>query len=97
MAYDGAGRQIRVENAEGEISSTVYEGYSGRTIATVDPLSHRTSLAYDNAGRQITTTDPAEGVDSTIFDDASRPTVLIDAAGGRTSFVYDNATPRGGR
>ena len=43
-------------------TTTIYDA-NGRLIARIDPLWHRTSLAYDLAGRQVRATDAIADAD----------------------------------
>jgi YD repeat-containing protein len=56
FTFDAASRQVRITNALGYISTTVFDN-DDRVIAQINPLANRTSFAYDLASRQIRVTN----------------------------------------
>ena len=77
FGYDAAGRSVTSTDPNNHTSTTVYDD-ADRVIATVDPLTHRTSYGYDAAGNQVTLTDPRGNVTTTVYDELNRAVATVD-------------------
>jgi RHS repeat-associated protein len=60
-------------------------------VASIDPLTNRTTAVYDAAGRQVASINPLGQRASSVYDRASRPLASIDPLGNRASTLYDAA------
>ncbi len=86
-AYDGAGRQIAVTNAENETTQSVYYA-DGQLQQTIDPEGHRTSYTYDAAHRQTTVTNPEEETTASVWWPSGLVRASINPEGDRTTVSF---------
>ena len=62
-----------------------------RLKATINPLGHRTSYAYDAFSNQIRVQDPLGNITTSVFDSQKRLKATINVLGQRTSYAYNGA------
>lgn len=90
--YDAAGHQVRRTNANGVVTTWLYDAAGRRSEEHVDAngLNLVTRFAYDAAGNLVRRTDPAGNTTRYVFDADNRLVFTVDAAGGVVEQCYDN-------
>ncbi|HET9703531.1 MAG TPA: PKD domain-containing protein, partial [Vicinamibacterales bacterium] len=86
--YDGMGRLLRREAADGTAREYVYDD-AGQLIEQRDESGRRTLSTYDGAGRLTSVTDALSGVTSYAYDSAGLLQSQTDALGRTTRFLRD--------
>jgi YD repeat-containing protein len=90
FSFDVAGRQVAVTDANGKISTTVFDA-AWRVEASVNALGFRTTTVFDIASQVGAIQDARGNRWSFTYDEAGRRTEQIDPLGRLTTSSFDAA------
>jgi YD repeat-containing protein len=90
MDYDERGDLVAVQDAAGS-TARLERDATGRVVAAVTPLGHRTVYGYDEAGLCDRRVDPDGAVWRFEYTAAGRLSATVDPLGGRVETSYDDA------
>ena len=88
FAYDKLGRVVSVEDTDGHVETTEYDG-DGNAAAFTDKESWRTVYSYDASGRLAEETRPDGGKTSYEYNSNGNCTKITDAEGNVYTCEYD--------
>ena len=89
FGYDSAGNPIRVQNALGQIATSVFDN-NRRQVAQVDALGNRYSFSYDSSGNRVAVKNPLGKITTSVFDTLNQLLATINPLGQRTTSVTDS-------
>jgi RHS repeat-associated protein len=87
--YDALNRQVRVKDAQNNITKITYN-LVGDVLNVTNALNHTTSYGYDALNRQISVTDALGHTSTTSYNAVGDVITTTDALGHSTSYNYDN-------
>jgi RHS repeat-associated protein len=81
----------RLAGTANAVTTTLTYTTKFNQLATItDPLSHTSSLFYDNTGNLVTLSDPMGNTAKMNYNLAGQPVSVTDPAGNTTRLAYDN-------
>jgi RHS repeat-associated protein len=89
-AYDNAGNQTSVTDANNKTTSYTYDA-NNRLLTATAPDTGVTTYTYDAAGNKITETDPRNKTTTYGYDANNRLTSVTTPLGNKTTYSYDSS------
>jgi RHS repeat-associated protein len=86
---DLVGRQQTVQDAQHNLSTSVYDA-GGNQTGSIDANNHWSTMVYDGLGRAIAQTDALNHTGTTVYDKAGNVIRTVDAASKTITYTYDN-------
>jgi len=85
-------RVTKITDAMNQITRFTYEPAKGDLLTVTDPLTHATSIAYNQFGQPISVTDALNHTTTFEYDDVGNLSATVDPLGNRIMRFYDGVS-----